>query len=44
MSQRAAELLRPLVAAPHASVAVQRAYAEVLIRIGYEQAGSAAQC
>ena len=40
MSQRAAELLRPLVAAPHASVAVQRAYAEVLIRIGYEQAAS----
>ena len=40
MAQRAAELLRPLVAAPHASVAVQRAYVEVLIRIGYEQAAS----
>ena len=35
-----AELLRPLLAAPHASVAVQRAYVEVLIRIGYEQASS----
>ena len=37
------KLLRPLAGAPHASVAVRRAYVEVLIRIGYEQTRRAAQ-
>ncbi len=37
MAQRAAQVLRPQAGAPHASVAVQRAYDETLIRIGYEQ-------
>jgi tetratricopeptide (TPR) repeat protein len=35
--QRAAELLRPLAEAPGASVAVRRAFVEVLVRRGYEQ-------
>ncbi len=35
--QRAADLLRPLAAAPGASVAVRRAFVEVLVRRGYEE-------
>jgi hypothetical protein len=35
--QRAAELLRPLASTPGASVAVRRAYVEVLVRRGFEQ-------
>ena len=39
-AQRAAELLRPLAAAPNASVAARRAYVEILVRIGYKQQAS----
>jgi hypothetical protein len=35
--QRARELLRPLAESPDASVAVRRAYVEVLVRRGFEQ-------
>jgi len=35
--QRATELLRPVAEAPGASVAVRRAYVEVLVRRGFEQ-------
>jgi len=35
--KRAAELLRPLVNTPNASIAARRAYVEVLIRVGFEQ-------
>jgi hypothetical protein len=41
-SERAARLLEPFVQAPHASVAVRRAYVEALTRLGYEQ-GQASQ-
>jgi hypothetical protein len=36
-SEKAAALLRPLAATPKPSVAVQRAYVEVLTRLGFEQ-------
>ncbi len=39
-SERAVELLKPLADAPQASVAARRAYAEFLIRVGFEQAGN----
>jgi len=35
--QRAAELLRPLAESANASAAAQRAYVEVLVRMGFEQ-------
>jgi tetratricopeptide (TPR) repeat protein len=38
--QLAVDILQPLSGAPHASVAVRRAYLETLIRVGYEQATS----
>jgi hypothetical protein len=37
LTQRAAALLQPLADAPGASTAVRRAYADTVIRIGYEQ-------
>ena len=36
-AQRAADILRPIVTAPHASLAARRANLEVLQRLGYEQ-------
>jgi hypothetical protein len=39
VSRRAADLLAPLARAPKASLAAQRAYVQVLVRIGYEQIG-----
>ncbi len=39
-SHRADELLRPLIEKPGASVAVRRAYAELLVRIAFEQDSS----
>ena len=38
--KRAAELLRPLVNTPNASVTAKRAYVEVLVRVGFEQLDS----
>ena len=40
-AQRAAELMRPLAAAPNASVAARRAYVDILVRIGFKQQASA---
>jgi len=40
MAQRAADLLKPLVEAPKASVAARRAYLDILYRIGYQQQDS----
>ena len=37
---RAAELMQPLADVPNASVAAQRTYAEVLVRVGWEQVNS----
>ncbi len=40
-SQRAADLLQPLVYAPNPSIVARRAYVEVLVRVGFEQLRSA---
>jgi AAA+ ATPase superfamily predicted ATPase len=40
MGQHAAELLRPIAEAPNASAASRRAYADVLVRVAFEQQNS----